>query len=359
MKAQIRSFSGCLTLMYLIQIISFVFPGAQLNRSSFVFVNQSDLHFTVAGSRLDRRSHASTLTACDGALWASEICDSGSHLPLGVGWNESKGSCPLEDENEIWYSKGQACDAVPTEYASSTFDAEDKPVILLVDSTFGDVYGTCGCTAERRESGSYCTEPTHASTSPSDLRPIDWVVFGLVSRRQFTLRHSRCPFIGNETSVTVHAVVLTDRELHYSLHPPNDFAAVGGTERRLVIAAGAPTVAWLLEPPVSISEGRRRRRSERGGRRCGCEGERATIAVWMRTGRETVLTERMPLSSSIKNRSQATAHSSRADQPSFPRATRCRNVRRAGHQPLDLPLRGGARGALRPGLLPRPPPPSS
>ena len=79
--------------------------------------------------------------------------------------------------------------------------------------------------------------------------------------------------------------------------------------------------------------------------------------MWLRGGKgddcgldenrkETVLTERMPLSSSIKNRSQATAHASRADQPSLPSATRCRNVRRPGHQPLDLPLRGGARGAL-------------
>ena len=53
-------------------------------------------------------------------------------------------------ENEVdGVSKGQACDAV-IGAADSRPVGEDKdqnkPVVLLVDSTFGDVHGLCGCT---------------------------------------------------------------------------------------------------------------------------------------------------------------------------------------------------------------------
>jgi hypothetical protein len=159
-----------------------------------------------------------TWTSCDGALWASELCDNSSELPLGIGWDTIKADCTIEHREHSWISRGQACDITQKEDSERFNFAKERPVILLVDSTFGDVNGLCGCTDQRIAAGLYCTEPTLAEPEISDLRPMDWVVFGLVSRKEFDLRHSRCPFIGNETEVKIDAVVFTDRELHYGLH---------------------------------------------------------------------------------------------------------------------------------------------
>ena len=201
-----------------------------------IFAVLAFLGILVENSQVQNRSPASTWTACDGALWASELCDNGSELPLGIGWESIKADCEAENGDHSWLVRGQACDATPAtaEFRQSeqgSIDNDEIPVVLLVDSTFGDVSGLCGCTPQRRGAGLSCTEPAAAPAAASDLRPFDWVVFGLVPRPEFRLRHARCPFVGNETEVTAHAVILTDRELHYAL-PSGPGKPGGGPAQR-------------------------------------------------------------------------------------------------------------------------------
>ena len=119
----------------------------------------------------------------------------------------------------------------------------------------------------------------------TDLRQFDWVVFGLVDRPEFDLRHMRCPFLsgrkesraqdaslqangrvsiaggghgntsidGKSHVLEIDAMIVTDRELMYELDP-----SALSRILRAPWASGLPrlslsraiTVAWILEPPV-------------------------------------------------------------------------------------------------------------
>lgn len=115
---------------------------------------------------------------CDGALWESEMCS-------GEGEKDQSTS---------------------------------RPTVLLVDSTFNDLHGVCGCAM--REGDGSCSEWPGGDEGKGDLRPYDWVVFGLVERSKFSLRHSRCPLLASkdnhqrqEGGLRVDAMVFTDREI--------------------------------------------------------------------------------------------------------------------------------------------------
>ena len=175
------------------------------------------------------------LSACDGALWGSPQCS-----PECV---SAAGGSPAQPR---------------------------RPVVLLVDSTFNDVHGLCGC-GMRRGRGPCVPWDAAREAEGTDLRQFDWVVFGLVDRPDFDLRHFLCPFMaplsdnatmapgdhavdGEQRLLEVDAVVVTDRELMYeqdkrALHLLLGSATWLQSADRLSID-GAVTAAWILEPPV-------------------------------------------------------------------------------------------------------------
>ena len=147
--------------------------------------------------------------------------------------------------------------------------------------------GAAGVCARRHGPGACVSWDATREAQGTDLRQFDWVVFGLVDRPEFDLRHVRCPFLSGAPNHTrtaagvrqggagvgiggdgrpaaddavrelqVDAIVVTDRELAYDL----DRAAVHAILRtpwtrgldRLSFDRAA-TVAWILEPPVITS----------------------------------------------------------------------------------------------------------
>jgi hypothetical protein len=216
-------------------------------------------------------------------------------------------------------------------------------VVLLVDSTFNDLHGMCGCGMRyfqahepltfplslisdcgvrghtlwpwkppgQRHARSHCpcvpVRARHVTLAVSsrrhgpgpcvlwdasreaegtDLRQFDWVVFGLVDRPEFDLRHVRCPFLSAAPNHTRHAaaepkgeagegiggeaiaddadvreleidaIVVTDRELAYDLDRAATQAILRAPWTRGLDRLSfhhAVTVAWILEPPVISS----------------------------------------------------------------------------------------------------------
>lgn len=112
------------------------------------------------------------------------------------------------------------------------------------------------------------------------MRQFDWVVFGLVDRHEFDLRHFRCPFLSAhpdilEDSIAAHegsegdaggarvgrvlqidAVIVTDRELMYDLDRGALQTILSKPWTRELDSLSfdhAIIVAWVLEPPVITS----------------------------------------------------------------------------------------------------------
>ena len=185
----------------------------------------------------------STWTSCDGALWASELCDSGHPMPLGI--SRHAGRCCAVDEQPCSFSPSAP---LTTTLPSPSPDGQGGAVevVLLVDSTFGDVHCLCGCNPQREQDGTFCTDPPApgAWRNDTDLRPFDWVVFGLVKRPGLPLRHLRCPFVGHERRLLVRTAIFTDRELRYALQ----LERLGACVR-----VGPVRARVLVRPPVLLA----------------------------------------------------------------------------------------------------------
>jgi hypothetical protein len=187
-------------------------------------------------------------TACDGALWRQQ----------GVGTKESTTTCVL----------------------SSKIQEDRRHALLLLDATFSDLQGTCECRHWRRQASLTSENEENlykksVVSESTDLRPFDWVVFGLVDRAEFTLHHSRCLLASRHQTTRgrcsehgsraqsgdgegymkpglIDAILITDREITHSL-------VVGDLQKRmravhcadwnnLNVSKSVVTAAWLVEP---------------------------------------------------------------------------------------------------------------